>query len=162
MKKIMISACLAGQRVRYDGRRIPVANEWIDSLLKENGLIPVCPELLGGLDMPRPAAQIIHGTGVDVIKGEARVVDTEGHDVTLSFLKGAEQTLSIALKNHIDLAVFKEKSPSCGVHRIYDGTFSGTQIPGSGVTVALLKQHGIRIFSEHDLDQARAIYNVGI
>ncbi len=153
MKKILISACLAGDRVRYDGKSAHLK----DSLLKEWSqkglLVKVCPEVSGGLKIPRPEAQIVNGNGLDVLKGTAKVIDIQGSDVTLSFIRGAEYTLSIAAQFGIEMAILKEKSPSCGVHRIYDGCFVSNIIPGFGVTAALLKQSGIKVFSENELDQ---------
>lgn len=157
MKKILISSCLAGERVRYDGKQIPIQSRFISRWRKDGRLVTVCPEVLGGLPIPRPAAQIVDGSGEDVVHGVSKVVDVEGNNVTRSFTDGASQTLAIAREYKITVAVFKEKSPSCGVHQIYDGTFSSVLIPGSGVAVALLKAHGIQVFSEHELSQVQEI-----
>ena len=153
MKKILISACLEGDRVRYDGKRAHLK----DSLLKEwrlkGLLVKVCPEVSGGLKIPRPEAQIVNGNGLDVLKGTAKVIDINGFDVTFSFVRGAEYALSIAKRFGIQMAILKEKSPSCGVHHIYDGQFASHLMPGFGVTTALLKQNKIVVFSENELDQ---------
>jgi len=98
------------------------------------------------------------GEWLDVLEGKAKVMDIEGHDVTIYFLKGAEYTLRLAEKYNIEIAILKEKSPSCGTHHIYDGHFDSTLIPGFGVTAAILEQNGIRVFSENELDQARALF----
>ena len=151
MEKILISACLAGYRVRYDGRMRPLENDLLTLWQEENRLVKICPEVAGGMKVPRPPAQIVNGNGLDVLKERARVIDIEGRDVTDYFLRGAEYTLSMAKKYDIRLAILKEKSPSCGVLQIYDGSFSATLMPGSGVTSALLSESGIRVFSEHEL-----------
>lgn len=153
MKRILISACLAGDRVRYDGKTKPVTDPMIKQLSLKGLLVKVCPEVLSGLKTPRPPAQIVNGSGLDVLNGTAAVMDINGHDVTVSFVRGAEYALSLVKKYGIEVAVLKEKSPSCGVHYIYDGQFTARLIPGSGVTTALLKQYGIPVFSENELDQ---------
>jgi len=152
MEKILISACLEGDRVRYDGRRVPLENALLTRWKEENLLVKVCPEVAGGMNTPRPPAQIVNGSGLDVLKGKARVMDMEGCDVTGFFIQGAEYALSMAQEFNIRLAVLKEKSPSCGVHQIYDGTFTATLMPGVGVAAALLRENNIRVFSEHELD----------
>lgn len=157
MEKILISGCLAGDRVRYDGRRLPLKNLLLARWKEENRLVKVCPEVGGGMKIPRPPAQIVDGSGLDVLNGKARVMDNQGCDVTSFFIKGAEYALSIAQKYGIRLAVLKEKSPSCGVRRIYDGTFSSTLIPGAGVTTALLAANHIRVFSELEMETVEGI-----
>lgn len=153
MKKILISACLAGELVRYDGRKVNFGRGYVSELLFSGKLVVVCPEVLGTLAVPRPAAQIVGGNGMDVLNGNAKVIDSQQNDLTGAFVQGAYNTLAYARRYHIFHAVFKEKSPSCGVNRIYDGTFSKKMIPGTGVTVALLKQHGIRVISDEALMQ---------
>jgi uncharacterized protein YbbK (DUF523 family) len=159
MKKILISACLAGEKVRYDNKRMPIAFGLLEKWGGQQGrLIKVCPEVCGGLSVPRLPAQIVDGNGCDVLKGNAKVVDIQGNDVTYAFVQGARCALDLAQKHDIQVAVFKEKSPSCGVNQIYDGTFSSILIPGSGVTVALLKENGITVFCENDLDQIESFF----
>jgi len=157
MKKILISACLAGDRVRYDGKRVPLTDNLLSKWNQKGMLINVCPEVSGGLKIPRLEAQIVNGTGQDVIEGKAKVVDIGGNDVTLFFIRGAEYALNQVKKYNIEIAILKEKSPSCGVHRIYDGNFNSTLIPGVGVTTAILKQRGIKVFSENELDKAEML-----
>ena len=157
MEKVLISACLAGERVRYDGRRKPLADAFLLGLSQKNQLIKVCPEVSGGLKIPRSEAQIVKGNGLDVLNGMANVVDIQGNDVTQAFIRGAEYALSLVKKFEIRIAILKEKSPSCGVHRIYDGCFASNLIPGFGVTAAILRQNGIRVFSEKELDQVKAL-----
>ncbi len=160
MEKILISACLAGKRVRYDGKKLPIKKNQIYQWYRQGRLVIVCPEVSGGLHIPRPAAQIVGGTGHDVLSGNARVIDIDQNDVTRSFVKGAHDTLLLAQKCNIRVAVFKEKSPSCGVGQIYDGTFSSSLMPGSGVTVALLKENNVQVFSENTLDQVHSFLDV--
>ena len=121
-------------------------------------LVKVCPEVSGGLNIPRAEAQIVDGNGRDVLKGKAKVLDIQGRDLTSFFIRGAEYALSLAARFGIEMAILKEKSPSCGVHHIYDGQFVSNLIPGSGVTAAMLKQNGIKVFSENELDKAAKYY----
>ena len=160
MGKILISACLAGDLVRYDGKRVPLTNILLSKWNQKGMLINVCPEVSGGLKIPRLEAQIVNGTGQDVLEGKAKVVDIEGHDVTLFFIRGAQYALRQVEKHKIEIAILKEKSPSCGVHHIYDGNFDSTLIPGVGVTTAILKQRGINVFSENELDRARMLLKI--
>ncbi|MGC8998816.1 MAG: DUF523 domain-containing protein [Candidatus Bathyarchaeia archaeon] len=135
----LCSACLLGIRCRYNGE--DARNEKVIMLLKTETLIPVCPEQLGGLPTPREPAEIREG----------RVITKSGKDVTENFKRGAEEVLKIAKMFGIKEAVLKQGSPSCGCGRIYDGTFSGKIVEGDGVTVALLKRHGIKVITEEDL-----------
>jgi len=157
MEKILISACLAGDRVRYDGRRAPFETLLLTRLKQEGRLVKVCPEVNAGMKIPRPPAQIVDGSGLDVLNGRARVMDHKGFDVTGFFIRGAEYALSVARKYGIRIAVLKEKSPSCGVRWIYDGNFTATLRPGEGVTTAMLRKNNILVFSEQELDMAYGI-----
>lgn len=161
MKKILISACLAGDRVRYDGKRVPVTDIRLRNWHQNGHLVKICPEVMGGLKIPRPAARIMNGNGLDVLNKKAGVLDIEGHDLTLSFIMGAEYALSLAEKFDIEFAILKEKSPSCGVHHIYDGGSDSCLIPGCGVTTAILKQNRIKVFSENELDQVEILLRGG-
>jgi uncharacterized protein YbbK (DUF523 family) len=145
----LCSACLLGVRCRYDGKS--KANEKVLALSKQEALIPVCPEQLGGQATPRPDAQIRGGDGSDVLDGRARVIESDGNDVTRYFVDGAHEVLNIARLYTIKKAILKQKSPSCGCGKIFDGTFSKTLITGDGVTTALLKNNGIEVISEEDL-----------
>lgn len=136
---VLVSACLLGLRCRYNAE--PVTNERVLALAETHTLIPVCPEQLGGLSTPRPPAERL---------GE-RVVSNDGTDVTSAFFRGAEETLLLAQTLDCRTAILKARSPSCGHGRIYDGSFSGTLIPGSGVTAELLAKNGIRVFTEDEL-----------
>ena len=139
--KILISACLCGLRCRYDGKSIYY--EKLDQLNQAHTLIPVCPEILGGLPTPRPHAEIQHH----------RVMTCLGTDVTPQYKKGAEEALKIAKMLHCSCAILKERSPSCGCGKIYDGTFSKTLKSGDGITAGILKQAGIKIFGESQIDE---------
>jgi len=145
----LVSACLLGRRCRYDGNH--KRNETVVTLAKRQKLIPVCPEKLAGLPIPRPPSEITSGNGVDVLIGKARVVSKQGKDVTSHFIKGANEVLKIAQSRNIKKAILKSRSPSCGCGEIHDGTFSGTTRPGDGVTAALLKQHGIEVVGEEEV-----------
>lgn len=132
---LIVSACLAGYRVRYDGKTVP--NEAVVALVKQGKAIPVCPEMLGGLPCPRVPSERT-GDGL-------RVVSREGKDVTEAFLTGAKETLRLARLYECDRAILKARSPSCGCGRIYDGSFSGTLRGGNGVTAQLLLDNGIAV-----------------
>lgn len=145
---ILFSACLAGKNVRYDGGHC--LNEKIRQLVEEGKAVTICPEVIGGLPTPREPAEIIGGTGEDVLDGKAKVMNKLGQDVTEQFLKGAYATLKKAQEMKATLVVLKERSPSCGTKQIYDGSFSGDTIPGEGVTAALLKRHHIQVISDEE------------
>ena len=138
---LLISACLLGCSCRYDGRSKPLPT--LDALFAAgHTLIPFCPEIFGGLPTPRPPAER---------KGES-VINTEGQDVTDAYVRGAAQALELVRLFRCDAALLKARSPSCGRDTIYDGTFSGTTIPGHGVTAALLLEHDIPVFTEAELE----------
>lgn len=143
---ILVSACLVGCRCRYDQGAKPY--DPVIALVREGKALPVCPEQMGGLPTPRLPAEIVGGDGDDVLDGRARVVNAAGEDVTDQFLAGAREALRMAEAAGAKAAVLKERSPSCGSAAIYDGTFQGAVRPGQGVTAALLRRHGIAVFSE--------------
>jgi uncharacterized protein YbbK (DUF523 family) len=143
---IVVSACLAGLPVRYNG--LSSLEKKIHRLVSEKKAITACPELLGGLETPRQPAEIVGGSGEDVLDGKAKVFDNAGTDVTDAFVKGAYETLAIVKKIQATVVVLKENSPSCGSEKIYDGTFTGGKVKGNGVTAALLRRNGVRIISE--------------
>lgn len=142
----LISACLAGQPVRYDAKSY--FYDQIQQLIQLKQVITACPEVSAGLAIPRQPAEIIGGTAEDVLAGHAQVIDLDGLDVTQAFIEGAYKTLALAQQYSISTVVLKENSPSCGSHFIYDGTFSNQKIKGVGVTTALLRQHGFNVISE--------------
>lgn len=154
MNKILLSACLLGQPVRYDGNSKPLHNAALDQLLAEDRVISFCPEVAGGLAVPRAAAEIHAGDGAAVIDGLASVKTQDGTDVSAFFLSGARQALALCRQHDITIAVLTETSPSCGSSQIYDGSFTRSPITGSGVTAALLARHGVRVFNQHQLDTA--------
>lgn len=149
----LCSACLLGVNCRYDGTNNlkDSFKEKILELSKKEVLIPICPEQLGGQATPRPGAEIQGGTGVDVLQDRAKVVEKDGVDVTEYFVRGAEEVLKIAKLFDIKEALLKQRSPSCGCGKMYDGTFTRNIIAGDGVTTALLKEHGIMVTTEEDL-----------
>ncbi|MBK8285248.1 MAG: DUF523 domain-containing protein [Ahniella sp.] len=153
--KVLISACLLGEPVRHDGRDKWCADDVLHRWRKEGRVVGFCPELAGGLSVPRPPAEIEGGQGGSaVLTGLAHVRTNLGADVSTEFIAGAQQALALAHRHHIRMAVLKESSPSCGSSRIYDGQFNGTAVTGSGVTTALLRAHGIQVFSELELAEA--------
>jgi len=143
-----VSACLAGLKVRYNGSHC--LDDRIQKLLAEKRAITVCPELLGGFSTPRAPAEIVGGTGEDVLNGDAQVLDMSGRDVTEQYINGAYITLEKAQEIGATVIVLKEYSPSCGSAMIYNGDFKGKKIAGDGVTTALLKRYGLRVISEEN------------
>ena len=141
MEKILISACLVGENCKYNGGNN--LNPKIEALLEKYDLIPFCPEVEGGLDTPRNPSEI---------KGEFVFMDN-GRDVTESFYKGAKKALMLALFLKIKIAVLKERSPSCGTNQVHDGSFTNTLIDGMGITAKLLKENGIAVYSEDEIDK---------
>ncbi|NOX37883.1 MAG: DUF523 domain-containing protein [Calditrichaeota bacterium] len=156
MVKVLVSACLLGEKVRYDGKDASVTHPILTRWHREGRLILFCPEVAGGLPVPRPPAEIVQGNGHDVITGKSAVVTWKGEDVTRYFLEGARRALSIAIADGVRLAILKEKSPSCGKYWIYDGHFSGNSREGPGVTTAMLQNAGIRVFNEKEIERAEA------
>lgn len=151
MVKVLVSACLLGAPVRYNGKDKKSGHPVLERWLREGRVVSACPEVLGGLGTPRAPSEIVH------IEGLRRVVANTGRDVTTEFGRGAALALDQALTNDVRVAVLKEGSPSCGTSWTYDGTFSGTRIGGEGVTSALLRSRGIRVFSEEEFDAADAL-----
>lgn len=144
MKKLLISACLLGEACRYDGKSKGLDLSVLEALKNKFILIPICPEVMGGLSTPRLSNE----------RKEDKVIRSDQIDVTRFFNLGAYRALNIALENDVSYALLKEKSPSCGVHRIYDGTFSKTLIPGEGIFSELLKKKtDIKIFNELEIEE---------
>ena len=140
-EKILLSACLLGKACRYDGRSVPCDKALL--LEEKYDIIPICPEVEGGLPTPRIPSERI---------GE-RVMNKAGEDVTENYLVGAQAALGICKSQNVRLAVLKERSPSCGCREIYDGSFSGRLVSGVGVTVELLKSHGVEVLGESEIDK---------
>lgn len=146
MKQIAISACLAGQPCRYDGKSKGVAKFMTREVVQ--AVVLICPEQLGGLATPRIPAEIMGGDGNDVLQGRARVMTATGVDVTQAFIRGAYATLAKLKDQDIMLVILKKNSPSCGSCDIYDGSFTRQLHRGFGVTTALLRAHGYQIVDE--------------
>ena len=141
MKPLIISACLLGTACRYDGTSKPAAG--IIKLKDKYNLIPVCPEIMGGLPTPRTPCEIKNGC----------VFSRDGFDRTAQYLKGADEVLRLARFFGCEAALLKERSPACGSGKIYDGSFSGTLTDGDGICAALLKKHGITVYGESRIDE---------
>jgi len=154
MHKILISACLLGENVRYDGKNSLNNSDILEVWKRQGRLVPLCPEVAGGLAIPRPPAEIEAGNAKAVIKGEGAIRRKGGGDVTDAFMVGAEKSLALCMQYNIRIAILKEGSPSCGVNKVNDGRFSGVKIAGQGVTACLLEQHGIAVFSEYQIVEA--------
>ena len=137
--KIMVSACLLGENCKYSGGNN--RDERVLAFLKGNEVIPVCPEVMGGLPTPRLPAEIVEGV----------VVNRAGVSVDREYRLGAQKALEIAQREKIDLAILQSRSPSCGVKEIYDGTFTGTRIPGQGICAALLAKNGFALLDREDV-----------
>ena len=142
MENVLISACLLGVACRYDGLSKPLDPKIIEKLKNTYHLIPICPEIMGGLPTPRIPAEISEN---------GDVMRKDGQDISDNYRRGAEEALRIAEIFHCKTAILKERSPSCGAGKIYNGTFSNTLIDGDGITAALLRKHGIRIIGESKL-----------
>lgn len=152
--KILISACLLGQPVRYDGKGKPLFHPAIDRWRQESRLVTICPEMAGGMPVPRPPAEIERGaSGLDVLEGRARVLEATGGDVTAEFIAGAKKALALAQASGCTHALLIDGSPSCGSVAIYDGSFSGVKHPGNGVTAALLRRRGIAVYAPSKIEE---------
>jgi uncharacterized protein YbbK (DUF523 family) len=151
MQKILVSACLMGENVRFDGKNSKNSSEILKKWQKDGRLVVFCPEVAGGLPVPRPPAEI---------QVDEHVITVEGSDLTAAFEQGAKKALKLCREHHIHVAILKEGSPSCGSSQISDGRFSHTKISGQGVTTRLLEANGIFVFSEHELDQAEEYFKI--
>ena len=156
MHKILVSACLLGQAVRYDGgAHGPFAPllQW----QQQGRVVALCPEVAGGLPTPREPAEIVGGQGGQVLDGLIALYALDGTDVSRAFVAGARQAEQLVRAHGIQLAVLKARSPSCGNQQTYDGSFSGQLVAGEGVTAAALRRLGVRVFNEAQLPQAQAL-----
>ena len=150
--KILVSACLVGRPVRYDGAAKTLDHPALARWRDEGRLVVVCPELAGGFSVPRPSAEIAEGlSGRDVLAGTARVVDRNGADVTALYLDGARSALALARAEGCRFALLIDGSPSCGSAYIYDGAFAGRKHAGAGVTAALLRAEGLEVFTPSEI-----------
>jgi uncharacterized protein YbbK (DUF523 family) len=145
MKKILVSECLHGGRVvRYDGGEVPLRDPRFLKWKEEGRLVPICPEVFGGLPVPRPDSQRV---------GD-RVLTEAGKDVTKEYTAGAEESLRLAREHDVAFAIMKQSSPSCGSKFIYDGSFTDTKTRGRGLAVEYLRNAGFTVFAEEDMDEA--------
>lgn len=143
MEKIIVSACILGDKTRYDGKSKKFLSEKLEKWISEGRVVKICPEVMGGLGVPRAKSEI---------SGE-KVINEKGLDVTKNFYDGAEKSLEIAKKNNITKAILKQASPSCGTKEIYDGSFSGVKISGMGICARLFYENGIEIYDETEIDK---------
>ena len=148
--RVVVSACLAGVACTHEAEA--KTREWALRLAEEGRAILVCPEVAGGLPIPRPAAEIVEGTGADVLAGRARVISETGEDVTQNYLVGARAALDAARASGALFAILKARSPSCGCGEIHDGSFEGGLRAGDGVTAAILKREGIDVVSDESIE----------
>ena len=139
--KIMVSACLLGENVKYNGGNNK--SEALLGLLESHTVIPVCPEVLGGLPVPRTPAEVVGGT----------VTNRNGESVDEAFRRGAQKALDIANREKPDLIILQSRSPSCGAKQIYDGTFSGTLIPGQGIFARMAEEAGFKVMDAEDVQE---------
>lgn len=136
--KIAVSSCLLGINCKYNGQSN--YHEEIIKLKEKYEIIPICPEVLGGLPTPRIPSEIVND----------KVINQQGIDVTENYKRGALKALNILKENNINIAILKSKSPSCGINKIYDGTFSHTLVDGHGVTTNLFLENNITVYDEHN------------
>ena len=158
MERVLVSACLLGSHVRYNGSyRLdghPVLTRW----QAEGRVVQICPEVAAGFSTPRPAAEI-HGTADAVLDGQGRVVEQTGSDVTALYLEAGQLALELARETGCRYAVLTDGSPSCGSSFVFDGSFSGKRVAGRGTTAALLEANGIRVFSEDSIGDLDDLLN---
>lgn len=160
LAKVLVSACLLGRPVRYDGSAKTLQDALLDRWIGEGRVVSVCPEVMAGLPTPRPPAEIANGeSGAAVIRREGRIVEANGNDMTHAYLAGARIALEHALRHDCRYALLTDGSPSCGGSFIYDGTFEGRRIDGEGVTAALLRQHGITVFTQAEISLLATLLN---
>jgi len=143
-KMILVSACLAGVKCRYDGKSNKTQS--IVELVEQGRAIPVCPELLGGLETPRDCCEIKSGNFREVISDR-------GENITSAYKVGAQKTLEIAKIIDADMAILQQRSPSCGCGKIYDGSFTRKLIDGDGFTSALLKRNGVVVCNDENFNE---------
>lgn len=153
MHKVLVSACLLGQPVRYDGGThgpFAALRHW----QQEGRVVALCPEVAGGLPTPRAAAEIVGGQGAQVLDGLIALYNVTGSDVSHAFVAGAQQAERLVREHGLQIAILKARSPSCGNQQTYDGSFSGRLVAGEGVTAAALRRVGVQVFNESQLAEA--------
>lgn len=141
MEKILVSSCMLGNNCKYNGGNN--YNILVEELKKKYEIISICPEVMGGLSIPRVPSECLNGS----------VINKDGVDVTRYFMSGSKKVLNIVRNENIKIAVLKDGSPSCGSTYIYDGTFSGNRISGMGMTAKLLKLFGVKIYNENNIEE---------
>ena len=151
---MLISACLLGYPVRFDGKELSPKSQLFKKWIKEGRLVSFCPEVEGGLGVPRPASEIQNADGLAVLEGNTKVLSKSRADVTKAYMQGAEFALQLVQANNIKCALLKSKSPACGSGVIYDGSFSRVLRTGDGVTAAALKKEGVKVFTENQITEA--------
>jgi uncharacterized protein YbbK (DUF523 family) len=157
VEKILVSACLLGEKVRYHGGDAECEHPTFSRWRAEGRLVSVCPEVEGGLPTPRPPAEIVGRGASSGVSAHLMVIRTnEGTDVTREYRAGAEAAVDLVKRHRIRVAILKDGSPSCGTSFIYDGSFSGARAAAQGVTAAMLAAHGVRLFNEQEIDGAEA------
>lgn len=155
MSKLLVSACLLGEKVRYDAKDCLQTHARLKQYIEDKRVVTICPEMAGGLPTPRPPAEIEPKSyAAAVLRFEAKVLTKNGEDVSHEFRKGAQKALALAQKHGIRCAILKARSPSCGSGQVYDGSHSKKLIDGMGVTAELLSQHDIKVFDETEIDAA--------
>jgi len=156
LRRILVSACLLGEPVRYNGTAradLPLLQRW----RAEGRVVVFCPECAAGLPVPRPAAEIAPGDDADaILDGIGRVHDIDGNDLTAVFRDGAHRALAVAQAHGCAWALLTDRSPSCGSRFVHGGNFDGTLRHGIGLTAALLRRHGIRVFAETEIAELAA------
>lgn len=150
-----MSACLLGEKVRYDGKDCLQSHPRLQKYIKDGCVIPICPEVAGGLPTPRPPSEIEpNGSAEAVLRFQAKALTKNGDDVSNEYRAGAQKALELAQKYSIRCAILKARSPSCGSKQVYDGTHSKKLVEGMGITAQLLTQSGIKVFDETEIDAA--------
>ncbi|MBB6407490.1 DUF523 domain-containing protein [Mesorhizobium sangaii] len=154
MERVLVSACLLGSKVRYNGSYRLNDHPTLARWQAEGRIVQICPEIAAGFSTPRPPTEIRGtGDGSAVLRGQGRVVEQTGNDVTALYLEAGKLALDLARETGCRYAVLTDGSPSCGSSFIYDGSFSGNRMAGHGTTTALLEANGIRVFSEDGIDE---------
>ncbi|MBB3595000.1 uncharacterized protein YbbK (DUF523 family) [Rhizobium sp. BK529] len=153
IRKVLVSSCLLGRNVRYDGSYKLAEHPVLDRWQSEGRIVSICPELTVGFPTPRPSAELTTGSGEDVLRGKGSVLEQTGRDVTSLYIDGAAAALELALSHGCKYAVLTDGSPSCGSSFVYDGSFQGNTISGNGVTASFLKQAGIAVFSQKQIEE---------
>jgi len=158
MERVLVSACLLGSHVRYNGSYRLNNHSVLMRWQEEGRVVQICPEVAAGFSTPRPAAEI-HGTADAALHGQGRVVEQTGNDVTTLYLEAGQLALELARETGCRYAVLTDGSPSCGSSFVFDGSFSGKRVAGRGTTTALLEANGIRVFSEDSIGDLDDLLN---